>query len=70
MIAPIVLPIVELLTLESRCARSLSVSDTIITNLSPSTSVIFHKAAVVWSDASCFQESTLGNRWKNSIQTP
>ena len=69
MIAPTVLPIVELLVLESRCARSLSVSDTIITNLSPSTSEI-HKAAVVWSDASYFQDSARGNRWKNSIQTP
>jgi hypothetical protein len=70
MIAPIVLPIVELVTLESRCARSLPVRNTMISNLSPSTSQIFHKAAVVWSDAACFQASALGNRWKNPIQTP
>jgi hypothetical protein len=69
MIAPTVLPIVGLLALKSRCARSLSVSDTIITHVSPSIAEI-HKTAVVWSDASYFQDSARGNRRKNSIQTP
>jgi hypothetical protein len=69
MMAPTVLPIVELLALKSRCARSLSVSDTIITHVSPNIAEI-HEIAVVWPDASYFRDSTRGNRRKNSIQTP
>jgi hypothetical protein len=69
MIAPTVLPIVERLALRSRCARSLSVSDTIITHVSPCTAEIL-KTAIAWSDPSYFQDSARGNRRKNSIQTP
>ena len=68
MIAPTVLPIVERLALRSRCARSLSVSDTIITHVSPCTAEIL-KTAIAWSDA-YFHDSARDNRGKNSIQTP
>jgi len=70
MTARTVLPIVELRAFHSRLGRSLFWSDSILTNVNPTTSEITHQTPVVWPDASHIQDSARGNRRKTSIQTP
>ena len=62
--------IVDLCALDSRLGKSLSRSDSIIVQLSPTESEITIEALVVWSDVSNFHDSAGGDRLKNSIQTP
>jgi hypothetical protein len=62
--------IVEPCALDSRLSKSLSGSDSIIVQLSPTESEITIEALVVWSDVSNFHDSAGGERTKNPIQTP
>jgi len=62
--------IVELCALDSGLGRSLSGSDSIILQRSPTMSGITIKTLVAWSDVSHFHDSASGDRRENPIQTP
>ena len=62
--------IVDLCALDSRLGKSLSRSDSIIVQLSPTMSGITLKTLVVRSDVSHFHDSERDDRRKYSIQTP